>query len=371
MNYTKTELHTHLVGMLSIKGILRMTRLLNYPGFPIDANGELDFENVETATRSKNITPQIIKGLMIPKGETIEYNELDNIYYNRNSLLAELGKMMSNVVDNSLNKVYALYLNFCLDELISQGVEYVEISFSNLTRIKFMMENIHPKILEKIDIRFLLSTNRSRSIVDMKSDKKKLEKGIKNDAAIGFDFMGLEEEFNNNENDSRKAPSNSINSFKIKLDMTIDILKDYPRSVLRIHAGENIRAKKNPLSTLKMIDSIAKERGIVIPPPEVRLGHAIYYQDCDEYLDLLRKYKVIIEINSSSNMALSNVKTCKDINYEYYVNNGIPLVLSTDGGGMYDTSIEKENHIALNIAGGEIFKRIFETDSQLLSDKRR
>lgn len=369
MIQTRSELHTHLIGMLGFKTLLNMLEALNYPGFPINEYGELDFENAQFATRVKKVSPEIIRGLMIPKGETVHYRELDPIYANRNSLLADLSNHVKG--DNAINRVYAIYFNLVLCELIEQGVEYVEISFSNLQRIKYMLEHVHPSIKEKIDFRFLLCTNRIRSVSDMKNDKKTLTKGLTNELAIGFDFMGLEEEFNNNENDSNKYPSNSINSFRTKLDLAIEVLKDFPRSTLRIHAGENKKSMKNPLSTLKMIDRIAVDRGITIPPPEVRLGHAIYFEDCKEYLDLLKKYKVIIEINASSNMALSNVKCCSEIDYDYYVNNGIPVVLSTDGAGMYDTSIERENHIALNVAGSSIFREIFKTDKKIVNNKRR
>ena len=87
------------------------------------------------------------------------------------------------------------------------------------------------------------------------------------------------------------------------------------------------------------IDLISKKRNIVIPPPEIRIGHGLYFDGSKEYIDLLKKFKCIIEINATSNLKLSNVESLEKMPYNFYLSHGIPVVICTDGHGIYLTTI--------------------------------
>ena len=372
MLQTHSELHTHLMGMLSLEGILDILSKINYPGFPIDSDGNLLFDGNPNTPRTKKVTDKIKRGLIVPYGESIEYGDMEILYTNRSKLLADIANYYSNGnkdEEELLNEIYLIYLNHSLLELIDNKVTYVEISFSNKEKIAYMLKHLPRKITDKIDVKFLLCTNRIRSGKELEKDLEAIEETIAKDKAIGFDLMGKEEPFNNNENDSWKKKSNSINSFTRKLDLVIGVLHKYPKSTLRIHAGENIESKGNPLATLKMIDKVATQNNLVIPPPEIRLGHAIYFDDCKEYIDLLRKYKCIIEINASSNMALSNITDPNQLSYNYYLRNDIPVVISTDGAGIYDTDIAQENYIVQNVAGDYSYMKLLGIDEKIVQRK--
>ena len=371
MERTHSELHTHLMGMLSLKGLLKLLYKMGYPGFPVNHNGELDFDNPVMRIEP---TEKICRALVVPMGEHVEYAYLDVLYTNRPAILADLAKTTLKYTDMSerelLDFIYSEYLNASLEELIDQEVDYVEISSSNSRLMAYLLENIPDSTKDKIKVTFLLCTDRVRPVKNLSKDVDNLEAALQEGFGIGFDFMGREVPFDYTEV-SKKKPSNSVNSFTAKLDMIIETLKDYPNSVLRIHAGENEESRCNPLLTLKMIDQIATQRGIKIPPPEIRLGHAIYFDDCDEYLELLKRYKCIVEINAVSNLALSNISNIYNIPYNYYLDNGIPVVLSTDGAGVYDTSIPSQNEIAALVAKSNNLEAIRTIDKKLLAKKLR
>ena len=94
----------------------------------------------------------------------------------------------------------------------------------------------------------------------------------------------------------------------------------------------------------------------------------MHIQKNSNYLLLLKKYKVTIEINSSSNFALENIKNMSDIPYRWYYENNIPVVLGTDGGGFYLATPASESQNAELFGGRDVAKGIHETDQ---SEMRR
>lgn len=369
MEYTHSELHTHLMGMLSFKGLLDLLYQAKYPGFPVDAMGNLDFKY--PVKRTKKITRKIYEQLVVPHGKRVPYSELDTLYRNRASLLADAaGYKIKNPTYRTTKRkeLYAKYLNAALLELIDQNVDYVEISFSNIGFIKYMLEHIDPFVSENINFKFLLCTDRKRAVDKLEAESKGIKSMLNAGLAVGFDFMGLELPFTHAE-DPFDEESYSINSFKAKLEIILNALEGHEHATLRIHAGENHISRNNPLDTLRMLDEVSSKMGITIPPPEIRLGHAIYFTPSNEYLGLLKKFKCIIEINATSNMALSNIENTRDIDYNFYLDNGIPVVLSTDGGGIYDTSLEQEDEIALDVASSSSYKKILKIDAATIAKK--
>ena len=127
--------------------------------------------------------------------------------------------------------------------------------------------------------------------------------------------------------------------------------------------------KSNPERTLEIIDKIVQDNNLTVPPPSIRLGHGLHIQKNSNYLSLLKKYNVIIEINSSSNFALGNVKNMSEIPYRWYYENNIPVVLGTDGGGFYLATPASELQNAEIFGGRDIAKMVHETD-QLEMRKR-
>ena len=362
MELTKTELHTHLMGMLPVTEFLEFIKSFgfNEVTFPLNDKEMLIDDLIDN--------PRLLNYLFIPGWEQVDYFQLNTLYSYRTLLIKELiskykeregisYKMAEKVIMNS-------FINACLRDLVNHGIKYVEISYSFTSRINNFV--IDDDLVDKIKCKFLLSTSRTNpcykdasvSNNSFEASAKDLVKVLKGGNGVGFDIMGEEIPMTLDELD----PSNRLHSFKKKLELLFDVLFKYPDTTLRIHSGETPKSFNNTNYVLKMIDEISTEKGIKIPPPEIRIGHGLYFVDTPEYVDLLKKFECIIEINASSNFALSNVKSYGEIPYQYYYDNGIPIVIATDGRGLYDTNVEIEDVIANSVIDDTVYDSIVKFD---------
>lgn len=381
MEQTKTELHTHLMGMMTAEGFVDfLSQYLDCIYWPIN-------EPISNATQTVPIASILndkdaLNSLRIPHGEQVDYFTLDDRYSTRTELLklaahttfSKLYDMLEDNYPNVSNEdkrkiitqqaettVYNDYINRSLQELVNQNVKYVEISYSNPRRIASFQ--ISQNLQDKITCKFLLSTNRSRSTRNMKQSAKSLKKILTQGTSVGVDVMGQERPFSIEELDY-----NNSRSFQRKLEILFDELLQYDNTTLRIHSGE-IPAPNNTLITLRMIDQIATKKGIVIPPPEIRVGHGLHFNPSEDYVNLLKKFHCIVELNASSNFGLKNIKDYNEIPYSYYLENDIPVVISTDGHGLYDTTIKEEDSIAKNHTTEKEYNTILQIDSDILGKK--
>lgn len=381
MEQTKTELHTHLMGMMTAEGFVDfLSQYLDCIYWPIN-------EPISNATQTVPIASILndkdaLNSLRIPHGEQVDYFTLDDRYSTRTELLklaahttfSKLYDMLEDNYPNVSNEdkrkiitqqaettVYNDYINRSLQELVNQNVKYVEISYSNPRRIARFQ--ISQNLQDKITCKFLLSTDRSRSTRNMKQSAKSLKKILTQGTSVGVDVMGQERPFSIEELDY-----NNSRSFQRKLEILFDELLQYDNTTLRIHSGE-IPAPNNTLITLRMIDQIATKKGIVIPPPEIRVGHGLHFNPSEDYVNLLKKFHCIVELNASSNFGLKNIKDYNEIPYSYYLENDIPVVISTDGHGLYDTTIKEEDSIAKNHTTEKEYNTILQIDSDILGKK--
>lgn len=381
MEQTKTELHTHLMGMMTAEGFVDfLSQYLDCIYWPIN-------EPISNATQTVPIASILndkdaLNSLRIPHGEQVDYFTLDDRYSTRTELLklaahttfSKLYDMLEDNYPNVSNEdkrkiitqqaettVYNDYINRSLQELVNQNVKYVEISYSNPRRIASFQ--ISQNLQDKITCKFLLSTDRSRSTRNMKQSAKSLKKILTQGTSVGVDVMGQERPFSIEELDY-----NNSRSFQRKLEILFDELLQYDNTTLRIHSGE-IPAPNNTLITLRMIDQIATKKGIVIPPPEIRVGHGLHFNPSEDYVNLLKKFHCIVELNASSNFGLKNIKDYNEIPYSYYLENDIPVVISTDGHGLYDTTIKEEDSIAKNHTTEKEYNTILQIDSNILGKK--
>lgn len=381
MEQTKTELHTHLMGMMTAEGFVDfLSQYLDCIYWPINEPNSNATQTVPIASILND--KDALNSLRIPHGEQVDYFTLDDRYSTRTELLklaahttfSKLYDMLEDNYPNVSNEdkrkiitqqaettVYNDYINRSLQELVNQNVKYVEISYSNPRRIASFQ--ISQNLQDKITCKFLLSTDRSRSTRNMKQSAKSLKKILTQGTSVGVDVMGQERPFSIEELDY-----NNSRSFQRKLEILFDELLQYDNTTLRIHSGE-IPAPNNTLITLKMIDQIATKKGIVIPPPEIRVGHGIHFNPSEDYVNLLKKFHCIVELNASSNFGLKNIKDYNEIPYSYYLENDIPVVISTDGHGLYDTTIKEEDSIAKNHTTEKEYNTILQIDSDILGKK--
>lgn len=340
---TRTELHTHLMGMLSAKEMLNMVSdYLSEVYWPISKS--IDENSTYISTKDLYKSVDAINALSIPQGSQENYDVgLKDIYTNRNQLINFIISQISitksipeNIVEE---KIYNDYFNRSIKELIDQGVQYTEISYSNIDRIsKFKLKEEYK---DKIKYIFLLSSNRFNKVGPARI--KELENAINNNLSIGYDFMGKETPLVDAE-----LRETGRESYYRKIDAVLKELVKSNNSVLRIHSGEAIGTEENTEKIFRIIDKIKENNGYSnFPPPELRIGHGVHYNKSEYYYKFLKDNNVIVEINASSNYALSNIGDLDDLPYLDYLEHNIPIVLSTDGHGAYNTSILLEDKKAL------------------------
>lgn len=383
MEQTKTEFHTHLMGMLTAQEFLKfLSRYLDCIYWPL--NEPISKAHQTIPISSALTSKELLDSIRIPHGEQVDYFTLDDMYATRTELLKlavhsttiKLNDLLVNeyqdipvedkkkiIRQQAEETVYNDYINLCLEELVQQGVEYVEISYSNARRI--LGYDIEKELKDKITCKFLLSTDRSRTIKNIKQSAKDLKKTLDSGNLVGVDIMGQERPFSLEELDY-----NNSKSFQKKLETLFTELLQHQDTTLRIHSGET-PASNNTIITLKMIDAIARKNDLNIPPPEIRIGHGLHFTKSEEYISLLKKFQCIVEINASSNYSLKNISKYQDIPYDYYLENQIPIVIATDGHGFYDTTIPKEDEIARTNTTLEQYDTIVKTDKDMLEKKVR
>lgn len=431
---TRTELHTHLLSLLSADKFLILLKnyypiireALKNPNISDNTKIPLiEFYNLQREEMKQRLTiynpidsSQTMSDFFKPRRTllsvfsslTKEYPFLKMLELVKNtSSSPEIKNHFFNLyISGSLSEkelvdglIYSEYINMSLEELINQGVKYVEISYSNLPIIKNIY--IKKEIQEQIECRFMLCTNRDNIAFHFQPEKKSRKERkvytFMNDAVpslksglewshkknladtlrgsqkniIGFDIMGQENPFRDTEL-SRSTTSEV--SFYNKLKLILEVLQnDYKETgklnTFRIHGGEVPGTEDNIFHTLVMLNELAPISPLgTIPPPEIRVGHGVYFKDIPEYFELLRKLQVIIEINATSNIKLGNILRVTDIRYQRYLEEEIPIVIATDGHGLYDTTITKEDEQASSILG-PYFDIVLATDEYLLNNKTR
>ena len=370
----------------------------------------------------------VLKQLQIKHGEQVTYDELDVYYQTRTSIVTYLisilylsnGKknckyndliknddIKSKVIDyydesyddknlayimailnyvkndkgknkekrESISKlIYSDYLNRALQELASMGCRYVEVSYSYENMISLI--ELNPDVANKIKCKFLLSTGRDRRVKQMEESIAALKEGLRKGMIVGFDIMGQELALRDDE--KFYSQSKKSYSLKRKLELLVDTLKDTKNGLntLRIHSGEsktsfgNTEWILNTLLEIKLENKHINPTEEILPPPEIRIGHGIYFDRNNEnYVRMLKELGAIIELNASSNFALGNIEEYSDLPYDYYLKNGIPIVLSTDGHGLYDTSLQIEDYIASKVS--KYYEMIPSLEDEIIEGKMK
>ena len=350
--YPRTELHTHLVEILPDDKFLDFIKKMS---------------NADVSNESISIDFDGSKHFYV-------FSELENKVVNR-------VKLINSIINMKKEDVLVELLIESLVYLSSQGIIYTEISYSSIPKLKYINEKsdyIKEELLKRnafISYELLVSFDRNsifsfnnyqlpiiinnREEKKIKKDSKRallgrgkngeyvegtsyLEELLNSGAVRGIDIMGKEYPFITFRQDS---------DYYNKLKAIITILNRHPNSVFRVHAGEFAGCIKNVEYTLEVICSVLNELGIPYKDInfEIRIGHAINIEENDNLTDLIKKLNVIIEVNISSNFALKNVEELDRTPIPYYWENGIKFVISTDGGGMYNTTPIQEFNIVASI----------------------
>jgi len=109
--------------------------------------------------------------------------------------------------------------------------------------------------------------------------------------------------------------------------------KRYPNVRASIHAGESESADSNIKDTLAMGAD--------------RIGHGVNLIYDKDTMESMRGGEYLVEINLISNLLLGYVKDYKSHPFPQYLRSGIPVTLSTDDRGMWDSTMTDEYYVAV------------------------
>lgn len=315
-------------------------------------------------------------------------------------------------------KNFSKYLRLLAYEYRKNNVDYAELSTTSILNnnkenpgsINNRMIQINSTVpeIEKnfgVKLRFLASFDRNENNENGRTDEKiKMLKIIgKEPYVLGFDYMGFEKERNNE---------------KVLRKLINYVIEENPEFIIRIHAGENKYPLENVDNALKIIKKSIEDKGFknlkkigctkylreslksfrkngrMLTPkqkpenkskiryriryrhvlPQIRIGHAVFLNEYNdqrtkETIELLKELKAVVEINLSSNYALNNINSISTNPIKRYIDNGIPVVLCTDGHGMYSTNFIQELYLGA-LAGilEEDMKKIKITEMDLKDD---
>lgn len=370
----KTELHTHLIEILSSIEFLNFLSKY-HTSVPISEKG-IDFirgvdYNIDDIFSNEQLLNLVTSNLQLTLNGQSSFDDLEKVIATRSKLLNKcVDDYKFNSNEESYDKCKAMVtFDLLLDslrKLKKDGVEYSEISYSNYN-VLFMIESLMKSIPkeELPNFRLLLSIDRERPIKDYKQSSKKLSLLDNSSIIRGADIMGQEDPIY--DADFTASYKDSLYN---KLSSTLLPLSKLNGSVLRLHSGEFADTDENTEMALIIIETICKENKLIVPPPEIRIGHGLHIMENSNLVRLLQKFKCIIEINTSSNYALSNVTDITKIPIEFYSNQNIGYVLSTDGGGIYSTSLKQESLLASSIYDKSL-NSVVDTEKEYLEQRGR
>ena len=246
------------------------------------------------------------------------------------------------------NTLYQDLLLWIAREYRRRGIEYAEISDTSLlNRAVFArkLREIHeimPAVTREtgVTLRFLAGIRRIPLTIirdritpnDYLADNLQILRTIAGDPYVaGSDIIGEE--------------INSILELRAVIRELVRIAGETEGFVIRIHAGENDSLRDN------VADSIACVTEALSPgqkTPNLRIGHGLYTCDLkkprgQKLLADMRKCKVVLEFQITSNVRLNNLSRLNRHPLRQYLRSGIKCVQGTDGGAMYGTnSIDEE-----------------------------
>ncbi|MBO7662093.1 MAG: adenosine deaminase [Clostridia bacterium] len=246
------------------------------------------------------------------------------------------------------NTLYQDLLLWIAREYRRRGIEYVEISDTGLLnrdRFAAQLREIHeimPVITREtgVLIRFLAAIRRVPLTIirdrvtpnDYLADNLRILKTIAGDPYVaGSDIVGEE--------------INDILELRAVIRELVRIAGENDGFVIRIHAGENDSLRNNVANSLACVTD-ALEPGQRMP--SLRIGHGLYTRDLrtpggQKLLEDLRKNRVTLEFQITSNVRLNNLSRLDHHPLKQYLAAGIDCVQGTDGGALYGTdSIDEE-----------------------------
>ena len=335
-------------------------------------DGQAVFTNLEKVILYRYA---IIRGKTSNKNEQIKL-DLEKINQIEDEDIREALKQM--LEDSKPNSIYEKN-TFYQDKLLwiartykKQGIEYVEIANSSLTKkgqagidAIVQMHEIMPQIEKEtgVKIRFLAAASRTLfTPLQLKECPAIIKTLAKSPYVVGMDLIG--EEINN------------VTDFADLIREVIKyVVSEDKEFTIRLHAGETDAFKDN---VEKALDCIK----ICIPngekAPQVRLGHGLYVPDLDSregkrIIEKMKDLDVILEFQLSSNVRLNNLTKFENHPMRSYLSAGVKCVQGTDGCGFYGIDTIDEQIALRELLGvtDEDFFEMREVEEKIIKRRKK
>ena len=369
----RTDLHTHFAGALSPEQLINVAygQGVTYPTWILDKigidykymtpneKGEYSLEEIVANTNNKQI---LVNAMKIDTSEQETFNKMEDIY-------AARGPITKNP------RLFIAQIAAIARDCKSSGVDYIELSLSSVisdTKQLKLIEEYMPKIEKEtgVAVRFLGAIWRHSDKEWNEDEIDRLKVSSQSPYVVGMDVMGHE--------------TNSTMAFYDEIkEISKHAMKNDPDFVVRVHAGENPLFKANVRQVLLAVkqarEELKEETGKDYDYPQVRIGHGIYgYREPAQWdepeatqnittEELFKEIDPIVEVNKSSNLSLNNINSNDEVPIKEYIDNGVRVVLGTDGKGIYSTDLEQE--MILSYQSGltpEDFKFISKTEDEVI-----
>ncbi|SFG68626.1 adenosine deaminase [Oribacterium sp. WCC10] len=300
----------------------------------------------------------------VPAGERIEIKNFEAI---PDRDIVETLKQMERDrrnPDYADNTLYQDGLLWVARAYQNNGITYAEMSDTALVKkseAAQTLREIHevmPRITREtgVTIRFLAALRRIPLTIlkdqvahgNYFTENLQVLKAVAVDPYVaGSDFVGEE--------------INDILELKPVIGAVVDIARDIPSYVIRIHAGENDSLPDNVYNSITCVEESLNEGQRF---PHMRIGHGLYTADlCTEkgrtLLKKICEYGVTLEFQITSNVRLNNLSRLDTHPLKQYLKTGISCVQGTDGGALYGTdSIDEQLSLErmLDLSHDELFK---------------
>ncbi len=331
----RTDLHSHFAGCVSGAHLVEMgvEHGVTYPrallaelGIRCEGDGDVELGSLPAPMRAL-----LARRLTVPHDRQITFLEMERFYRARSPLTKSPRLLVP-----QLDRIASDYAR--------AGVTYAELSFSDVVRgatLRAICESL-PAVEARhgVTLRFLAANSRHDDLEWDLDVIDRLEEIARCPYLVGLDVMG-------HETTSTRTFARQLREASARMS----VLR--PGFVVRVHAGES------PAYPANVRDAIELTRGHDV---RLRIGHGLYGVD-GETLDMLRREDVIVEFNLTSNFSLNNVQSLEDVPLARYARAGVPVVLGSDGPGLYGTDARLEARAA-RLAGidEETLSRIQRTE---------
>lgn len=306
----ETDLHCHFAGCVAPETLLQigMECQIEYPASVLAEAGIrlTGREAMPLAELSPELRQRLANRLAIPLDRQITFLDLERIYRLRGPITKNL-------------RAFVPLLRQIARDYQAMGVRYAELSLGTVIEAE-RLRAIHrelPAIEAEtgVQLRFLAAMSRHDDLEWDLDYIDRLRELAGSPYLVGVDFMGHE--------------TNSTSAF-LRPIQEVARWADAARPgwVVRVHAGENPAYPENV--------RIAAE-AVAGCQVQLRVGHGLYGVDLETQLRL-REMGAVVEFNLNSNFALNNIQSPTDAPIAEYLERGLPVVLGTDGYGIYGTT---------------------------------